>query len=87
MTGYTLLAIDGTLGRVVDWEVDERDWRIKKRLIEATYGWAITCHKAQGSQWENIIVVDDRWGRNQEDRSRWLYTAITRAESGLVILD
>jgi exodeoxyribonuclease-5 len=66
---------------------DDRDWRIKKRLIEATYGWAITCHKAQGSQWENIIVVDDQWGRSREDRSRWLYTAITRAEQGLVILD
>jgi exodeoxyribonuclease-5 len=66
---------------------DERDWRIKRRLVEATYGWAITCHKAQGSQWENIIVVDDRWGRSREQRSQWLYTAITRAEAGLVILD
>jgi exodeoxyribonuclease-5 len=70
-----------------DPERDERDWRIKRRLIEVTFGYAITCHKAQGSQWENIVVIDDRWGRGREDRSRWLYTAITRAESGLVILD
>jgi exodeoxyribonuclease-5 len=66
---------------------DDRDWRVKKRLVEATYGWAITCHKAQGSQWENVVILDDKWGRNPADRNRWLYTAITRAESGLVILD
>jgi exodeoxyribonuclease-5 len=66
---------------------DDRDWKIKKRLIEATFGWAITGHKAQGSQWENIVVIDDGWGRSREQRAQWLYTSITRAESGLVILD
>lgn len=66
---------------------DDRDWRIKRRTVEATYGWAITAHKAQGSQWENVVVIDDKWGRSPTDRRRWVYTAITRAESGLVILD
>jgi len=64
----------------------DRDWRDKKKLAEATFGWAITCHKAQGSQWENVIVWDDGLGRTEQDRRRWLYTAITRAERGLVIL-
>jgi exodeoxyribonuclease-5 len=64
----------------------DRDWKAKKSLIEATFGWAITCHKAQGSQWENVIVWDDGLGRTEEDRARWLYTAITRAEKGLVLL-
>lgn len=64
----------------------DRDWKIKRPLIEATFGWAITCHKAQGSQWENIIVWDDGLGRTEIDRRRWLYTAITRAEKGLVLL-
>jgi exodeoxyribonuclease-5 len=71
----------------LDPQRDDRDWKVKKRLIEATFGWAITGHKAQGSQWENVIVVDDGWGRSREQRAQWLYTAITRAESGLVILD
>lgn len=66
---------------------DERDWKIMKRSVEATFGWAITCHKAQGSQWENVVVFDDKWGRGRDQRSQWLYTAITRAENGLVILD
>jgi exodeoxyribonuclease V len=65
----------------------KRDWREIKGLIETVWGYAITCHKAQGSQWENVIVYDDGLGRTSEDRARWLYTAITRAEKGLVILD
>jgi exodeoxyribonuclease-5 len=64
----------------------DRDWKIKRGLIEATFGWAITCHKAQGSQWENILVWDDGLGRTEADRRCWLYTAITRAEKGLVLL-
>jgi exodeoxyribonuclease-5 len=65
----------------------DRDWKFRKGLVEVTYGWAITCHKAQGSAWENVIIWDDHLGRTKEDRARWLYTAITRAETGLVILD
>jgi len=70
-----------------DRERERRDHWIKKGLIEAVWGWAITCHKAQGSAWPNVIVFDDGLGRTAEDRARWLYTAITRAEWGLVILD
>ena len=64
----------------------DRDWKTKRMLTEATFGWAITGHKSQGSQWENVIVWDDGLGRNEADRRRWLYTVITRAERGLVIL-
>lgn len=64
----------------------DKDWQVKKILTEATFGWAITCHKAQGSQWENVIVWDDGLGRTEADRRQWLYTSITRAERGLVLL-
>ena len=64
----------------------DRDWKAKRSLTEASFGWAITGHKSQGSQWENIIVWDDGLGRTEQDRRRWLYTVITRAERGLVIL-
>jgi exodeoxyribonuclease-5 len=63
----------------------ERDHWHKRGMIEAVWGWCITCHKAQGSGWNNVIVYDDGFGRG-DDRARWLYTAITRAESGLLIL-
>ena len=39
-----------------DPERDRRDHWIKAGLIEAVWGYAITCHKAQGSQWQNVIV-------------------------------
>ena len=64
----------------------DRDWKEKRKLVEATFGWAITGHKSQGSQWRNVVVWDDGLGRTPEDRARWLYTVITRAEEGLVIL-
>jgi exodeoxyribonuclease-5 len=65
---------------------ERRDSFLRRGLVESVWGYAITCHKAQGSQWENVIVHDDGYGRSAEDRARWLYTAITRAERGLVIL-
>lgn len=40
------------------------------------WGYAITCHQSQGSEWKNIIVCDN-WPGDGHDR--WLYTAITRA--------
>lgn len=63
-----------------------KDDTFKRRgHVEASYGWVITCHKAQGSQWEKVLVHDEsRWFR--KERNRWLYTAITRAESRLTIV-
>ena len=70
----------------LDKQRHDRDWKSKRMLTEATFGWAITGHKSQGSQWENVVVWDDGLGRTELDRRRWLYTVITRAEQGLVIL-
>lgn len=69
-----------------DRDRQDRDWKARRQLTEATFGWAITCHRAQGSAWNNVVVWDDGLGRSELDRRRWLYTAITRAEQGLVLL-
>jgi exodeoxyribonuclease-5 len=69
-----------------DPERGRREWQVRRGLIETSWGYAITGHKSQGSQWENVIVLDEGFGRTAADRNRWLYTAITRAERGLVIL-
>jgi len=67
---------------------DENDWKLKRGMVEATFGYAITCHKSQGSQWDNVLVWDDEFGmKTRQERSRWLYTAITRAAESLVIAD
>jgi exodeoxyribonuclease-5 len=63
-----------------------REWMACRGLIQSSWGYAITCHKAQGSQFPTVIVVDDGFGHTAEERNRWLYTAITRAERGLLIL-
>jgi len=49
------------------------------------FGYAITCHKSQGSQWGSVLVIDEsRWFR--ADRWRWLYTAITRAADRVTVV-
>jgi exodeoxyribonuclease-5 len=48
------------------------------------YAYAITAHKAQGSQWPNVFVKDEGVSFRQ-DRWRWLYTAVTRAEQNVLV--
>ena len=49
------------------------------------FGYAITCHKAQGSEWPTVMVWDDKMRPNDvEARRRWIYTAATRASEKLV---
>lgn len=71
---------------VFDPNRNRHEWAVRRGLIESSWGYAITCHKAQGSQYPTVIVVDDGFGHTAEERNRWLYTAITRAEYGLLIL-
>ena len=49
------------------------------------YGYCISCHKAQGSEFESAIVFDESYAF-KEDAHRWLYTAITRAKDRLIIV-
>ncbi|MEO8391174.1 ATP-dependent RecD-like DNA helicase [Polaromonas sp.] len=61
------------------------DWRIKRENDEFTFGWALTGHKAQGSQWDNVFVVDES-AVFKENAARWQYTAITRAAERVTVL-
>jgi exodeoxyribonuclease-5 len=61
------------------------------------YGYALTCHKAQGSEWAKVVVIDETnsFGFRkiigdldfEEFRQRWLYTAVTRAKADVVIME
>lgn len=53
---------------------------------EFTYGYAITCHKAQGSEWNKVLVIEERFPFNKEEHARWLYTACTRSVEKLVLI-
>lgn len=49
------------------------------------FAYAVTCHKAQGSEFGFVVVFDESWAFGEE-RYRWLYTAITRAKEKLLII-
>lgn len=56
--------------------------------LQIKHAYAVTCHKAQGGQWDNVFidpgkVADEHLG---EDFYRWYYTAITRAKKQVVII-
>lgn len=51
------------------------------------YGYCTTVHKAQGSQADRVMVIEERFYKmSDEDWSRWLYTSITRSTKQLLIL-
>ena len=54
--------------------------------MDFTYGYCITCHKAQGSQWNKVLVIEEKFPFDKEEHARWLYTAATRAIDKLVIV-
>ncbi|MGN6549248.1 MAG: ATP-dependent DNA helicase [Pararhizobium sp.] len=63
----------------------EIPWSTKKRYDDFDYGYALTVHKAQGSQWNDVVLFDESWAF-RDTRERWLYTAITRAAERLTIV-
>jgi exodeoxyribonuclease V len=60
-------------------------WQQKKRFDDFDYGYALTVHKAQGSQWDEVVLFDEGFAF-KETRQRWLYTGITRAAERLTIV-
>lgn len=64
---------------------DTLDWKQKKRIDEFTWGYAITCHKSQGSQWDDVVVFDES-SAFRDDAARWLYTAVTRAAEKVTVV-
>ena len=53
---------------------------------EFAFGYAITCHKAQGSEYDNVLVIEESFPFDKEEHARWLYTACTRAANKLVLV-
>jgi len=51
------------------------------------FGYALTVHKAQGSQASKVVVFEERFPNMSDDLwRRWLYTAVTRAEKELYVI-
>ena len=55
--------------------------------LQVKFSYALTCHKTQGGQWDNVFV-EQPYLPEGEDISylRWLYTAVTRAQKNLFLI-
>lgn len=60
---------------------NEKAVDVPKGFLAATYGYAITCHKAQGSEWHSVAVCDV--GQTTWSPDRWRYTSATRGAERL----
>jgi exodeoxyribonuclease-5 len=65
--------------------IEDFDWPRRKPYDEFDYGYVLTVHKAQGSQWDDVVLFDESFAF-QESRGRWLYTGITRAAKKLTLV-
>ncbi len=63
----------------------ELAWPLRRQSDEFDYGYALTVHKAQGSQWDDVMLFDESFAF-REHRARWLYTGLTRAAKRLTLV-
>ena len=61
-------------------------WDLQK-ANEFDFGYVITGHKSQGSQWDDVMIYNDGFGFSDKLlKKRWLYTVITRAVERLTLI-
>lgn len=57
------------------------------RAVYVQYGYALTCHKAQGGEWPSVFINFHLKTSREEDSFRWGYTAITRATNEVWLMN
>jgi len=65
--------------------IEQVDWQRRKPYDEFDYGYVLTVHKAQGSQWDHVVLFDESFAF-PDSRGRWLYTGVTRAAKKLTVV-
>jgi exodeoxyribonuclease-5 len=63
----------------------DMEWRDRRNSDEFDFGYALTVHKSQGSQWDNVLLFDES-GVFRENRMNHLYTGVTRAAERLTLI-
>jgi exodeoxyribonuclease-5 len=66
-------------------EIEQFEWPQRKTYDEFDFGYVLTVHKAQGSQWDDVVLFDES-AAFQDNRDRWLYTGVTRAAKRLTVV-
>ena len=81
--------LDEIRGCPVTSRKEHRQWKKEHPYdIHLDWGYAITCHAAQGTSWGRVaVLLDDRMKHviGREEYNRWVYTALTRAEDSVTI--
>jgi exodeoxyribonuclease-5 len=81
-----ILEGEPTLNWKEAWKLSNNKKYMNSLPLSFTYGYAITAHKSQGSEWDNVLVIEEGFPFDKEEHKRWLYTACTRAAKKLVII-
>ena len=57
--------------------------------LQIRFAYAVTCHKAQGGQWKRVFIDPGKISDEQlgEDLYRWFYTALTRAQEHVYLIN
>lgn len=57
--------------------------------LQIKFAYAVTCHKAQGGQWERVFIDQGMFNRNEItiDYLRWFYTALTRSTDRVYLVN
>jgi len=66
-------------------EVPTPGWKFLKGSQEFDYGYCLTGHKSQGSQWEKVLILDESYCF-RDDRWKWLYTCLTRSSESVTLV-
>lgn len=75
----------GSLVTLKGGEPNVPDWRSLGQLFD--WGYAMTAHKAQGSEAAQVVVYDEcDWMKEEDLKRRWRYTAYTRASARLIVI-
>lgn len=85
---YKNLMIDYKLMIEGEPTINKDNWKVfagYPKPCSFAFGYAITCHKSQGSEFGRVIVYDEAFG-DKDMKRRWRYTAITRSVKQLVIV-
>ena len=74
-----------------DWRLSYQLGKLKQKYGEIVpkefaYAYAITVHKSQGSEWPNVLLLEERFPFDPLEHARHLYTGATRAEDKLVLV-
>jgi exodeoxyribonuclease-5 len=80
-----ILDVEGRAVTIPNAQFIRHDEQVRGDAIAFELGYALTVHKAQGSEWDNVILIDEHPDR-LDGRRQWLYTGITRAAKRLLVV-